>query len=89
MNLRDLARDKPCQVRVPGICNGDPATTVLAHFRMIGISGMGIKSPDLIAAWACSGCHNYIDSHKDADTQLVFAKGVFRTQAQLIKEGHV
>lgn len=74
-------------VRVPDACNSDPSTVVLAHFRMIGISGMGLKSPDQIAAWACSGCHAYIDSHKDASTQLMFAKAVFRTQAELIREG--
>ena len=30
VNLRALARGRECQVRIPGICNRDPATTVLA-----------------------------------------------------------
>ena len=71
------------------VCNHDPETTVLAHYRMLGISGLGIKSPDLIGSWACSACHQFVDTHKDHTTQLAFAQGVFRTQAQLIKEGMI
>lgn len=89
MNLRKLARDRPCQVRLPGICNGDPATTVLAHFRLPGISGLGLKSPDALASWACAACHTAVDTHKDAETQLAFAHGVLRTQAQLLREGKI
>lgn len=48
---------------------------------------MGHKSPDLIGAWGCSSCHAYVDTHKDAETQLAFAHGVFRTQAALLREG--
>lgn len=84
-NLRELARGRPCLVRLP-VCNGNADTTVLAHFRLIGVSGMGIKSPDLIGAHSCAACHAYIDTHKDDATQLAFARGVFRTQAILIKE---
>ena len=85
-DLRKYARGKDCTVRLPGICNGDPATTVLAHFRLAGVSGIGMKSPDPIGAWCCSSCHSYADTHKDADTQLAFAHGVLRTQAALISE---
>ena len=85
--LTKLARGRPCMVRLSGICNFDPETTVLAHYRMIGISGMGIKCPSIIAAWACSTCHGYVDTHHDEPTQLAFAQGCFRTQAQLVREG--
>ena len=85
MNLRDEARDRPCMVCLP-CCSFSRETTVLAHYRLAGISGMGIKPPDLIGAWACSACHSYVDSHKDAETQLAFAHAVFRTQYRLIKE---
>ena len=30
-NLRKEARGRECQVRIYGICNGNPETTVLAH----------------------------------------------------------
>ncbi len=29
--VRDSARGQDCTVRIPGTCNFDPATTVLAH----------------------------------------------------------
>jgi hypothetical protein len=88
MNLRKQARGRDCQVRLVGICNFNPETTVLAHVRLIGISGMGMKVPcDLLGAWACSACHAYCDSHHDAETNAAFAEGVFRTQNILWREG--
>lgn len=30
--LTRAARDRKCQVRIPGGCNGNPETTVLAHW---------------------------------------------------------
>lgn len=85
-NLRQQARDRGCQVRIPSVCNHNSATVVLAHVRLSGISGIGRKSPDLLGAWACSACHAYIDSHHDAETNAAFADGVYRTIAQLIRE---
>jgi hypothetical protein len=90
--LRKAAQDKPCMVRLPNICTHNPATTVLAHVRMPGISGMGFKSPDLIAAWACSACHDAIDrrSHTDLDrdyVRLAHLEGMARTINELAKEG--
>ena len=85
-DLRQLAKGQSCQIRIPGCCNFDPATVVLAHFRLIGVSGMGKKPPDLLGAWACSACHTYVDTHHDDATQLAFAYGVFRTQCQLIDD---
>lgn len=85
--LWQLARGKPCMVRIAGICNFNTETTVLAHFRMIMFSGMSLKSPDWLGAWACSDCHCYIDTHHDDETQLAFAHGVFRTQKRLHELG--
>ncbi|SUH16020.1 putative bacteriophage protein [Salmonella enterica subsp. enterica] len=50
-NLRKEARGRECQVRIYGVCNGNPETTVLAHYRMAGICGTGMKPDDLIGAW--------------------------------------
>lgn len=47
-DLRKLAKGRECMIRIPDVCCGDPATTVLCHFRMAGISGAGLKSPDLL-----------------------------------------
>ena len=87
-NLRKLAEGQSCQVRLPG-CNHDPRTVVLAHFRLMGISGIGYKPPDWLGAWACAMCHAQVDSHKDPETQLAFAHGVFRTLAALHRLGAV
>ena len=91
MNLRKAARGRECQVRLVGVCNGDPATTVLAHYRLMGLSGIGIKSPDIFGAFSCSSCHDAIDrrTHMELDrdaVRLAHAEGVFRTQAILIAE---
>lgn len=89
MNLRKLARGLDCQIRIPGICSWNRDETVLAHFRLAGVSGMGIKPPDLIGAHACNPCHLYVDTHKDPETQLAFAHGCFRTQYRLIELGKI
>lgn len=85
-SLRKEARERECQVRYPGVCNRNAQTVVLAHFRLIGISGLGIKPPDWCGAWACSACHALVDSSKDEDVQLAFAHGVLRTLAVLFQE---
>lgn len=89
MRLRALAQGRDCEARLVGICNGNPETTVLAHFRLAGLSGLGYKSKDMVGAWLCSACHAHVDSHKDCQTQLDFAKAVFRTQTKLIDEGEI
>jgi len=61
-NLRKAARGCECQMRIPGgICNGNPETSVLAHIRLAGTCGTGIKPPDALATIACSACHDEID----------------------------
>jgi hypothetical protein len=87
MNLRNEARGRDCQIRLPSICNWNRETTVGCHFRLPGLSGMGIKPDDLFIAFGCSACHQWCDTHKDNETQLAFAQGVFRSQAILRKEG--
>lgn len=94
MNLRKLAKGKECQVRIVGVCNGNPETTVLAHYRLSGLCGMGMKSPDAIGAWACSDCHDAIDNRAKTPydyehLRLYHAEGVFRTQSELIKLGAI
>ena len=93
--LRKAAKDRGCTVRIPGVCNFNSATTVLAHIRLAGVSGMGMKSPDLLGAWACSACHDEIDgrTHKSGlshdELRLAHYDGMARTIAQLEKEGLV
>lgn len=58
--LRDSARGQDCTLRIIGVCNFNPETTVLAHLPC-GHKGMGMKSPDNMAVFACSDCHDRLD----------------------------
>ena len=86
MNLRREAIDRDCQIRLEG-CGTAPCC--LCHFRLSGYSGMGLKSPDWLGACGCASCHDKVDRSErgNVETQLDFAKAVFRTQAILIEEG--
>lgn len=89
MNLRAAAQGKPCMIR-SHVCNHDAETTVLAHVRMVGISGMGMKAPDLLGSWACSMCHTLCDGQMKTaltreERELLLLRGVMRTQAELIE----
>lgn len=95
MNLRREARNRPCQIRIPGVCTGGGEDTVLAHYRLAGTCGTGIKPPDPLGAWACRACHDLVDGRATPkgrmiatnDLRLWHAEGVMRTQAKLIEEG--
>jgi len=86
MNLRRLAKHKPCMIRVPNVCNGNPETTVLCHLRMAGISGMGLKANDWLGAWGCSDCHRWVDTH-GIDGRTALLEGMARTQDQILRGG--
>jgi len=92
MKLRKEAKGRGCMVRIPDVCNHNSETVVLAHYRLAGVSGIGIKSPDVLGAWACSSCHDAIDrrAHTDLDrdyVRLLHLEGMARTIAQLNREG--
>ena len=91
-DLRKEANGRGCMVRIPGVCNFNSETVVLAHIRLPGVSGMGMKSPDILGAWACSSCHDAVDRRNYHDLErdyvrLMHLEGVARTIAQLGKEG--
>ena len=94
-HLRKAAKDRGCTVRIPGVCNFNSQTVVLAHIRLLGISGMGTKAPDLLGAWACSACHDEVDGRTNKsglsrdELRLAHYDGMARTIAQLVKEGLV
>lgn len=59
--LRESARGQPCHLRIPGVCNGNPETTVLCHIRRGHVAGMGQKPPDICGVFGCSNCHDVMD----------------------------
>lgn len=90
--IRQSARGQDCTVRLPGVCNFDSTTTVLAHLRMAGITGGSLKAPDLHGAYACSSCHDQIDGRVKrvlpVDTiRIAHHEGIFRTQVILARLG--
>lgn len=90
MDLRKHARGKPCMVRVEGVCNGNPETTVLAHLNG---GGMGMKHDDLHGAWCCSDCHDWVDFRTNQPAlsssmrRLYLLEAVIRTQLMLLRDG--
>lgn len=89
--LRDAARGADCKVRLPGVCNLDPATTVGAHLRRAGAAGVAIKPHDLFMVDACFDCHREIDrvTHHFPDHELdgYVLTALIRTQIQRLQEG--
>ena len=83
------AKDQPCQVRIPGVCNHRPETTVFAHLNG---AGMGTKFKGPIGAYACYRCHMSVDGHikttytKD-ELELFHLQGMARTLQIMIRDG--
>lgn len=78
-------------MRIPGVCNFNPETVVLAH---LGGGGMGMKKADLQGAFCCSSCHDVIDGRVKSEylkpfVDLMHREGVERTQAIWLSEGLV
>ena len=90
MNLRKTARGQECLVRLPGVCNHDSSTVVLAHLNG---GGMGAKRPDYQAAFACSACHDECDRRTrkldPSNVKRWHLEGVIRTQEWWIQEGYL
>ncbi len=62
--LLDMARDRPCLLLVPGICNYRTDTTVAAHSNWTEHGGKAgaRKADDCYSAWACYACHTWLDA---------------------------
>lgn len=87
--FRKSAKGRECQIRIPGVCNGNPETVVLCHLNG---GGMGMKRPDIHGAFGCSDCHDAIDGRARTDYSkdelfLFHCEAVIRTQEIWLKEG--
>ncbi|HEY4437662.1 MAG TPA: DUF1364 domain-containing protein [Lelliottia sp.] len=94
VDLRKQARGRECTVRIPGICNFNTETSVLAHYRLAGTCGTGCKPDDLQGAISCNGCHDAIDGRAKTEythdeLKLMHAEGVMRTLAIWRREGFI
>jgi hypothetical protein len=68
-SLRNSARGQSCTLRID-CCNNNPETTVLAHLNIKGMRGMGQKGDDNMAVFACSDCHDRLDSRTNGGVDL-------------------
>lgn len=85
--LRDFARGQDCTLRLPGVCNFNAETTVLAHLPC-GHKGVGMKSPDQMAVHACSNCHTFIDGPKRWEVPAIdYLRALAETQMRSIEAG--
>ncbi len=95
--LREYARDQECLVAIPGICNFNRETTILAHpnFRSVFMCGMGQKPPDWAGAHSCSSCHDVIDGrvtqedYTDDEIEIMFCMGIFKTLKKVIEQSEI
>lgn len=85
--LTKSARNQDCQIRLEGICNGNPETTVLAHLPGGGVGG---KLSDIHGSFSCSACHDEVDGrgkHSALHYREQFYEGVIRTQTLMLEAG--
>lgn len=87
------AQGETCTIRVPGHCNGNPETTVLAHLNGVRFGhGTGHKVSDIHGAYACSDCHDVVDGRQRStysalERKVMHLDGVIETQIKLIAKG--
>lgn len=102
MNLRKQAKGRECQIRIPGVCNGNNETVVLCHLNNKALfgAGTGMKVPDIFGVWGCSACHDAADQRRAVpdgegfyfeykEVLVMFHEGVFRTQNILLDESKI
>jgi len=93
--IRKAARGQDCTIQLHGVCNHDPATSVLCHSNELADGkGMGLKAPDTAAAFGCSACHDVLDGRRPRPAWLTkeqvlaaFRAGVARTHQFLRTKG--
>ena len=88
--IQKSAKGEDCALRIPGVCNFDPTTTVLCHAPYPGRGGS--RKQDWWAAYGCYNCHQYMDSELRTWTTPVarwanWATAIHETQAKLIEKG--
>lgn len=89
--IRHSAKGESCTLRIPGVCNHNPETVVLCHINSSS-KGMGNKSHDIHAVYACSDCHDWLDHRiKTAHSQVWRDKEILRslleTQDRMVQKG--
>lgn len=93
-HIRAAARGEDCCMQILGACNSDPSTVVLAHLPDES-NGMGRKSDDASAAFACDTCHGVTDGRlpwpgdEQRHRDWYFRRAQTRTLRRLVELGVV
>ena len=91
--ITKFAEGKECTMRVPGVCNGNPETSVWGHLNSTRWgAGKGIKSNDLCGLIVCSSCHDLLDrrvkTNHDRQQVMYWAfEGHMESLTMLVKAG--
>lgn len=93
--ITESARDAECQIRLPGVCNFNRATTVWMHANGSAAGkGMWMKSHDLLGSFGCSDCHDVYDRRRPVPAamtweyvELAFWHGHARSLVLLVECG--
>lgn len=87
--LRESACRQECTLQLPRICKLDNDAVVLAHVRLFGLGGIGMKPSDIHGVYACSECHDWLDrrAHKTikADRYEYILRALMRTHERMAR----
>lgn len=86
--LRNSAKGQQCTFRIPGVCNGNPETTVLCH-GPDHTRGKAMKTADYWAAYGCSACHSAMDLREVPDWNGYWLNAIRETQAKMVQAGSI
>lgn len=92
--IRRSARGQECTVRIPFVCLHDSETVVWAHANGSAAGkGIGMKSHDVLGAYACGACHNCYDrrspipkGYSREEIELMFLEGHLRSLQILLEK---
>ena len=83
--IRRFAKGQECTLRIPGICNRNPETTVHCHIRLPGFAGIGSKPDDWLGYHGCSNCHAFEEAGNAGWDDVLLA--LANTQRRLFDAG--
>lgn len=66
-DLRQLAKSKPCYLRLPEFCRWTPEHTSLMHIRRGNTAGTSQKPEDINGCPGCDQCHAVYDGRLQQD----------------------
>jgi hypothetical protein len=72
--LLALAKDRPCLLMIPAVCNHRTDSTVACHSNLSIHGKAGArKADDHYSVWGCAACHYWLDFGKAAAAQKEMA----------------